>query len=268
MTPGSKKVAPSPGRSKAPAKKTKAKSAQKKSKGKKAAPAPRTRALTPPEKAALRRKPPAKERARAERIYEILGEVHPDAHCELDFETPFQLGVATILSAQCTDKRVNMVTPALFRAFPNAEAMALATQEEVEELVRTTGFFRNKAKNIRGFSQQIVENHGGVVPQDMESLLKLPGVARKTANCILSNAYNLAEGVVVDTHVLRLGNLLRLTRTRNVAKVEEDLCWRFPRETWALLSHRLIWHGRRTCIARRPRCGECELRTLCPGAEV
>jgi endonuclease-3 len=200
------------------------------------------------------------------RIWEKLGELYPDAHCELDFESPFQLAVATILSAQCTDVRVNKVTPALFERYPDPEAMARASQDEVEELVRTTGFFRNKAKNIRGFSQRVVDLHKGEVPQTMEELLECPGVARKTANCVLSNAYGLSVGVVVDTHVLRLGNLLRLTRSRNVAKVEEDLCWRFPQESWPLVSHRLIWHGRRTCIARRPRCGECGLRGDCPGA--
>ena len=221
---------------------------------------------TPPARAAARRAPPPRQRARVARIWELLEELYPEAECELDFETPFQLGVATILSAQCTDVRVNKVTPELFRRFPDAASMAAATQEEVEALVRTTGFFRNKAKNILGFSRQIMDRHGGEVPRTMEALLKLPGVARKTANCILSNAYGLSQGVVVDTHVLRLSRLLGLSAARTPEKVEEDLCWRFTRDTWPLLSHRLIWHGRRVCIANRPRCDECPLRPYCPGA--
>lgn len=223
---------------------------------------------TPPEKARARRKPPPKARARAERIWEILTEEYPEAHCELDFQTPFQLAVATVLSAQCTDKRVNMVTPALFQAYPDAAAMAEAPLEHLEELIRSTGFFRNKAKNILGLAQRVVTTYGGEVPQTMDELLTLPGVARKTANCVLSNAYGISDGVVVDTHVQRISRLLGLTKAKSVDKVEEDLCWRFPQEDWPLLSHRLIWHGRRVCIARRPRCHECRLIDLCPGAQV
>lgn len=171
-----------------------------------------------------------------------------------------------MLSAQCTDKRVNMVTPALFRRFPDAASLAAAEAGEVEALIRSTGFFRNKARNLLGLAKGLVERFGGEVPRTMDELLTLPGVARKTANCVLSNAYGLAEGVVVDTHVLRLSRLLGLTRSSNPARVEEDLCRRFPRESWPILSHRLIWHGRRTCIANRPRCGECALAPRCPSA--
>lgn len=176
--------------------------------------------------------------------------------------------MATILSAQCTDKRVNMVTPALFERFPDAHAMAAGDLAEIEELVRTTGFFRNKAKNILAASQLLVERYDGEVPADLDKLLELPGVARKTANCVLANHFGIAEGVVVDTHVQRLSTLLRLTRQKSVDRIEEDLCLRFPREQWPDLSHLLIWHGRRVCVARRPRCGECVLAELCPGSLV
>jgi endonuclease-3 len=213
----------------------------------------------------LRRRPPAPERGRIALILERLRDDYPDAECELDFQSPFQLLVATILSAQCTDKRVNMVTPALFDRFPDSGAMAAAPVEEIQELVKTTGFFRNKAKNIKGASERIVAEHGGEVPRTMPELLRLPGVARKTANCVLSNCWGLAEGVVVDTHVLRLSNLLRLSRAHDPVKVEEDLCLKIPREDWPDFSHLLIWHGRRVCVARRPRCDECTLAELCPG---
>lgn len=197
-----------------------------------------------------------------------LKKAYPGANCALEHRTPFELLVATILSAQCTDVRVNMVTPALFAKYPTPRSLAEADQADIEELIRSTGFFRNKAKNLIGLAQGLVERFGGQVPRTMDELLTLPGVARKTANCVLSNAFGLAEGVVVDTHVLRLARLLGLTRSAAPARVEEDLCRRFPREAWALLSHLLIWHGRRTCIANRPRCGECALAPRCPGARV
>ena len=229
---------------------------------------PKRRGLTPPERAAQRRRQPKRSQARVTRIWELLSEMYPDAHCELDYESPVQLLVAVVLSAQCTDVRVNKVTPELFRQYPDPYAMAEATQEQVEELVRTTGFFRNKAKNIRGLSRRLVEEHDGEVPQGMDELLALPGVARKTANCVQAEIFGECDGVVVDTHVMRISRLLELTEAKDAVKVEEDLCWRFPQEIWPLLSHRMIWHGRRVCIARRPRCGECDLVELCPSAQV
>ncbi|MEX2465408.1 MAG: endonuclease III [Gemmatimonadota bacterium] len=207
-------------------------------------------------------------RARAGRIYDLLREEYPDAHCELDHENPFQLAVATILSAQTTDVRVNMVTPELFRRFPDAEALANAGQEEVEDIVRSTGFFRNKASNIIGFARGLMADHEGEVPADMGALAALPGVGRKTANVILGNAFGIDEGVVVDTHVKRLSRLLKLTRETTPEKVERDLMELFPREGWTMLSHLLIWHGRRVCEARRPRCQECVVAHLCPSSRV
>ncbi len=209
--------------------------------------------------------------ARQERALEILARLkaeYPDAHCELDHEDPYQLLVATILSAQCTDARVNMVTPALFRRYPDPESLAAAKQEEVEELIRSTGFFRNKAKSLIGMAQAVVAGHEGSIPATMEELRPLPGVGRKTANVILGNAFGINEGVTVDTHVKRIAGLLRLTRETDPEKVERDLMALFPRDDWALLSHLLIWHGRRVCIANRPKCGECQLRELCPSSQV
>ena len=205
-------------------------------------------------------------RAHALALHERLGTLYPDAHCELDFETPLQLLVATILSAQCTDTRVNMVTPALFAAYPTAQALADAPIERLEELVKTTGFFRMKAKNIQGMARALVERHGGEVPSDMEALVRLPGVGRKTANVVLGNAFRVNHGVVVDTHVGRLATRLGLTRETDPVKVEEALMPLFPRESWTMLSHLLIFHGRRVCDARKPRCGECTLADVCPSA--
>ncbi|HSW28057.1 MAG TPA: endonuclease III [Longimicrobiales bacterium] len=206
--------------------------------------------------------------ARAAEVYDVLAAEYPQAHCELDFVDPFQLGVATILSAQTTDVRVNMVTPELFRRYPEARALASARQEDVEEIVRTTGFFRNKAANIIGFARAVVAEHGGQVPRTMAELHALPGVGRKTANVILGNAFGVDEGVVVDTHVKRLSFLLGFTRERTPEKIEEDLMELFPRERWTLLSHLLIWHGRRVCDARRPRCEACAVAGLCPSSRV
>ena len=205
---------------------------------------------------------------RASRIFELLSDEYPQAHCELDFVDPFQLGVATILSAQTTDARVNMVTPELFRRYPDAHALAQARQEDVEEIVRSTGFFRNKARNIIGFARALVAEHGGDVPRTMAQLHVLPGVGRKTANVILGNAFGVDEGVVVDTHVKRLSALLGFTRESDPEKVEEDLMEIFPRERWTLLSHLLIWHGRRVCDARKPRCEACAVARLCPSSRV
>ena len=203
---------------------------------------------------------------RAAQILRTLRETYPDAHCELTHRNPFELLVATILSAQCTDVRVNMVTPALFRKFPDAKSMARAWPAELEEAVRSTGFFRNKAKNIRAASAALVEEHGGEVPRELDSLTVLPGVGRKTANVVLGNAYGIESGVVVDTHVGRLSQRLGLTKHRDPVKIEHDLMKVVPREAWTLWSHLLIWHGRRRCFARNPDCDRCELSSFCPTA--
>jgi endonuclease-3 len=206
--------------------------------------------------------------ARAEEVYDLLASEYPDAHCELDFVDAFQLAVATILSPQTTDHRVNMVTPDLFRRYPDAPALAAARQEDVEEIIRSTGFFRNKATNIIGFARGLMAEHDGEVPATLAELSALPGVGRKTANVILGNAFGLDEGVVVDTHVKRLSALLGFTRERTPEKVEQDLMALFPAERWTMLSHLLIWHGRRVCVARRPRCGDCVASHLCPSSTV
>ncbi len=205
---------------------------------------------------------------RAAEVFDLLSEEYPDAHCELDFVDPFQLGVATILSAQTTDERVNMVTPELFRRYPDAPALADAQQEDVEEIIRSTGFFRNKAKNIIGFARGLVADHEGAVPRTMDELSALPGVGRKTANVILGNAFGVDEGVVVDTHVKRLSGRLAFTEEESPDKIEGDLMELFPRDRWTLLSHLLIWHGRRVCDARSPRCEACTVSHLCPSSRV
>lgn len=207
-------------------------------------------------------------RERAATIYDLLREEYPDAHCELDFASPFQLAVATILSAQTTDVRVNETTPELFRRYPDAEALANARQEDVEEIVRSTGFFRNKAKNIIGFARGVMADHDGRVPRDLQALTRLPGVGRKTANVVLGNAFDINVGVVVDTHVKRLSNRMRLTREDNPVKVERDLIELFPREQWTMLAHLLIWHGRSVCDARKPLCQKCVVSHLCPSSSV
>lgn len=208
-------------------------------------------------------------RRRAQRIYRSLQNLYPDVRCELDHQSPFQLLIATILSAQCTDKRVNMVTPALFARFPDAHAMAEADLAEVEQLVKTTGFFRNKARNIVAAATRIVEVFDGEVPQTMDELLTLPGVARKTANVVLGNAFNKPVGVVVDTHVQRLSRRLGLTSEKQPVKIERDLMGLFKQSQWNDLSHLLIWHGRRCCDARKPDCEHCILKkNLCPQIDV
>ncbi|HMA20766.1 MAG TPA: endonuclease III [Gemmatimonadaceae bacterium] len=206
--------------------------------------------------------------AHALEILARLKREYPDAHCELDFETPLQLLIATILSAQCTDKRVNMVTPELFRTFPDAGSLSIADPEKLEDLIKSTGFFRNKTKSLLGMSGALVERHKGKVPSTMEDLVKLPGVGRKTANVVLGNAFDINEGVVVDTHVGRLSVRLGLTNETDPVKVEQALMELFPRDDWALLSHLLIFHGRRVCIARSPRCESCMLADVCPSARV
>ncbi len=210
----------------------------------------------------------AKKVQRADEVWALLRDAYPDAHCALDFENAFQLGVATILSAQTTDERVNGVTPALFRRFPDAEALASAPREDVEELVRSTGFFRNKAKNIQGFARGLMADHQGAVPRSMDELHALPGVGRKTANVILGNAFGIDEGIVVDTHVKRLARRLGFTTQTTPEKVEADLMTLVPRERWTLLAHLLIWHGRRVCDARSPACERCVVSHLCPSSRV
>ena len=207
-------------------------------------------------------------RAHAALLLDRLLERYPDAHCALDFRNAYELLCATILSAQCTDKRVNMVTPALFARYPDARSLAAARQEDVEELIRSTGFFRNKAKSLIGMATALVERHGGEVPSDMDSLVVLPGVGRKTANVILGNAFGRNDGIVVDTHVTRLSNRLALANGTDAVKVERALLPLFPQERWTMLSHLLIEHGRQICDAKKPRCGECLLADVCPSAMV
>lgn len=206
-----------------------------------------------------------------ERITPLIARLHeayPDAECALHHRNAFELLVATILSAQCTDERVNKVTPALFARFPTPQAMAGADRDELETLIRSTGFYHNKAKNIQGAAQRIVSAYDGVVPQTMEELLTLPGVARKTANVVLGVVFAIADGVVVDTHVKRLANRLGLTMQADPEKIERDLQAITPKAEWINLSHLLIFHGRQVCDARKPNCAGCTLRDLCPSAAL
>jgi endonuclease-3 len=207
-------------------------------------------------------------KARALEIQRRLAATYPDAHCELDHRNAFELAVATILSAQCTDKRVNLVTPELFKRWPTPEKLAKARRAEIESVIKSTGFFRNKAKSISGLAKALVAEHGSEVPREMEQLVKLPGIGRKTANVILGNAFGMNEGVVVDTHVMRLSKRMGLTRHADAVKVERALMPLFPRESWAMLSHLMIWHGRRVCDARKPRCGECVVSDVCPSSTI
>jgi endonuclease-3 len=207
-------------------------------------------------------------RRRTATMVSRLKREYPDAHCELDYRTPFELLVATILSAQCTDTRVNLVTPALFARYPTPAALAAARQEDVEALIRSTGFFRNKARSLIGMARALGAAPGGTVPATMAELQVLPGVGRKTANVILGNAYGKNEGITVDTHVARLATRLGLTRQTTPQKIEQDLMALVPRKDWTLISHLLIWHGRRVCIARRPRCEVCLLNRVCPSSRV
>ena len=201
---------------------------------------------------------------RSRLIISKLKKTYPEAHCELNHSNPLQLLIATILSAQCTDERVNKVTPALFARCHTARDFAEIPIPELEELIRTTGFFRSKAKSIHGCAISLVRDHQGEVPKTMEDLHRLPGVGRKTANVVLGNAFHLAEGIVVDTHVGRLSRRLGLTRQHDPVKVEQALMKIVPRADWTLFSHLLIWHGRRRCSARKPDCSRCEVRSLCP----
>ncbi len=204
--------------------------------------------------------------AHALEIQRRLLAAYPAAECELHHANALQLAVATILSAQCTDKRVNLVTPAVFARYPDAASLAAAEPAELEEIIRSTGFYRNKTRNIIGMAKAIVERHGGQVPRTMPELVGLPGIGRKTANVILGNAFGLNEGIVVDTHVARLSKRLGLTRQSDPVKIETALMPLFRRDTWTMLSHLVIWHGRRVCDAKKPRCDVCELRDICPSA--
>lgn len=201
-------------------------------------------------------------------IVRLLRTAHPDARCALHHENALQLLVATILSAQCTDERVNQVTPELFARYPDAQALAAADREELEQVVRSTGFYRNKAKNIQECARRIVTVYDGVVPQTMDELLTLPGVARKTANVVLGNWFGIAAGVVVDTHVKRLAERLALSSQSDPEKIERDLMAITPQEEWIDLANLLIFHGRRVCDARKPRCGSCVVSQLCPAAAL
>jgi len=208
--------------------------------------------------------PPDPRRVRS--ILDGLEDLYPEVDCELDRGSPFQLLCATILSAQCTDERVNRVTPELFRRFPDAEAMSAAALPELETIIRSTGFFRQKAKNLKATATALRERHGGEPPRSLAELTQLPGVARKTASVVLGTAFELAEGVVVDTHVQRLAMRLGLTRAGDVKRIEADLMQVIPRERWIRFSHQIIWHGRRVCFARKPSCDSCTLAPFCPSA--
>jgi endonuclease-3 len=201
------------------------------------------------------------------KIQQLLKRMYPDVECALTHETPLQLLISTILSAQCTDVRVNKVTPGLFKTFRTAKDFGQAPIEQIEELIRSTGFFRAKAKSIQSAARDIYEKHGGRVPQTMSELIKLRGVGRKTANVVLGEAFGKAEGVVVDTHVKRLTHRMGFTREKDPVKIEKDLIRIIPKKDWPIFSHRLIWHGRSVCKAIKPRCPECKIAPLCPSAE-
>jgi endonuclease-3 len=213
-----------------------------------------------------RRGPWPPDPVRVRSIIEGLEELYPDVDCELDRETPFQLLCATILSAQCTDERVNQVTPELFRRYPTAAALAKAPLPTLEKIIRTTGFFRQKAKSLKGSATALLARFGGELPRTIEELTTLPGVARKTANVVLGTAFGIAEGVVVDTHIQRLAMRLGLTRATDPKDIEKDLMQVLPRDRWIRAGHQLIWHGRRVCFARKPNCAGCTLAPFCPSA--
>jgi len=239
---------------KASSKKNKKKAAKKRAAGAKAAPKSR--------KSRGGSEDPTNPK-RVAAILAKLDEAYPDATCELKHENPFQLLVSTILSAQCTDVRVNQVTATLYKKYPDAKAFAYANPAELEQEIRPTGFFRNKTKSVTGASKALLEKFRGEVPRTMEEILTLPGVARKTGNVVLGTAYGIASGVVVDTHVIRLTNRLELTKEQEPKKIELDLMKIIPQEKWIQFSHQLIWHGRRVCVARKPKCVMCNLEPLC-----
>jgi endonuclease III len=213
--------------------------------------------------AQAKEKHPGTDPARVAAILAKLDAAYPDAVCELTHANPFQLLISTILSAQCTDVRVNLVTAELYKKYKKPADFAYATPSELEQEIRPTGFFRNKTKSVMGASKAIVEQFGGVVPRTMEEILTLPGVARKTGNVVLGSGYGIAVGVVVDTHVIRLSNRLDLTKNTDPKKIEQDLMKILPRAKWIQFSHQIIWHGRRVCVARKPRCADCNLEKLC-----
>jgi endonuclease-3 len=218
--------------------------------------------------ATRRRESQAAKRLRAQDVVQRLKAEYPDARCSLDYRNPYELLVATILSAQCTDERVNQVTPGLFQRYPEPEDLAQARTEELEEQIKSTGFFRNKTKSLLGMSNALVDRHAGQVPAEMAALVALPGVGRKTANVVLGNAYDKAEGIVVDTHVTRLSGRLAFTAHREPQFIEQDLMKLIPREDWTLLAHLFIYHGRAVCRAPTPRCEQCVLNDICPSSRV
>ncbi len=207
-------------------------------------------------------------RERAAAVFELLEKEYPEARTALEHTGPFELAVATVLSAQCTDERVNRVTPELFRRFPDAGALARAPLDQLEEIIHSTGFFRSKARNLVGMARSVVEEYGGELPRSLAELTRLPGIGRKTANVILGNAFGIDEGVVVDTHVKRLAGRLGFTKATTPDKIEMDLMEVFPTDQWTPLAHLLIFHGRRVCPARKPRCPECVVAHLCPSSGV
>ena len=225
----------------------------------------------PSQRAPLVARSPRNKRERqaiATATLERLSLEYPDAHCELNFRSPFELVVATILSAQCTDVRVNMVTPALFKRFPTAEALAKADVADVEDIIRSTGFFRAKTKSLLAMAGALVTGFGGEIPRTLPELITLGGVGRKTANVVLGNAFNINDGIVVDTHVQRLSRRLGLTREADATAIERALIPLFPRDSWTMISHLLIWHGRRICLARKPLCSRCVMGDVCPSARL
>ena len=227
----------------------------------------KTPGKTKKKKTTRKRSPSKALKTRSLAIFDLLTEIYPDATCSLDYETPVQLLVATILSAQCTDERVNKVTPALFARFPDAISIAGCDRDELETLIRSTGFYRNKAKNIQGACQMIIADFDGEVPDQMEQLLKLPGVARKTANVVSAHAFGNIQGVTVDTHVKRLSNRWKLTKSDNPIQIEKDLMALLPQQEWENYSIRTIFHGRAICKARKPLCEVCQFTHLCPSAK-
>lgn len=229
---------------------------------------PTSKKANQPKTAKKRKRAPSKAlKERSHDIFALLTEIYPEATCSLDYETPVQLLIATILSAQCTDERVNKVTPALFARFPDALAIAGCDREELEQLVRSTGFYRNKAKNIQGSCQMIMADFDGKVPSEMEQLLKLPGVARKIGNVVSAHAFGNIQGVTVDTHVKRLSNRWKLTKSDNPIQIEKDLMALLPQPEWENYSIRTIYHGRAVCKARKPSCEVCQFTHLCPSAK-
>ena len=207
-----------------------------------------------------------KKKERMHAVLSALEQSYPNAECALHYSTPFQLLIATILSAQCTDARVNMVTPTLFSAYPDAKAMSEAHLNDIEHLIHSTGFYKAKAKNIIACSKRIIEDYKGELPLRIDELITLPGVGRKTANVLLGNAYGINAGITVDTHVTRIMNALKFVKTTDAIKIEQDLMPLIPQEDWAVFTHRVIEHGRAVCIARRPKCGECIISEMCPSA--